>query len=535
MAKKIHKLFNWLGSFLLSPFKEELTTYILLCYLAAVPLAVIAFPSWGLKYSIYQCALGSIICYPIVLLLHLIPEKDKKVVAWAFYLIGICNVVCDILVHTSTGYFWCKEQVALIMGTNIHESTEFFESYLNAHNIALIFAFLGLFFFLYFILKWVNNINKYISYTLAIIFVGMLGFTNVLKSSNWSEIYICKFIEFFKYKPAVNLENYRMNPDIVFCETREPSTDVILIIGESLHKKHCSLYGNEQETNPLLGKKVNEDNLYVFKNVQAAATHTIPAFKKFMSTYDGETEKDYFQCLNLIDLSQKCGFSCSWISNQSRVGAYDNIVTSYAHLTDYAVWIGDDIAGTLKYDYDELVLPMIDSLQSENHDHITLTIVHLLGSHETFKRRYPDSFNVFKPEDYCQYPDNQRILRAEYDNSVLYNDFVVSSIMDKYSDKNSIVLYFSDHGLDIFDSDPSFLGHAKDTKPTSVEAAIQIPFMIYCSDIYKSQHPKMMKKIRANIETEFNTTNFIYTLADLFGIDSIDGEYITDKSLFRER
>ena len=50
--------------------------------------------------------------------------------------------------------------------------------------------------------------------------------------------------------------------------------------------------------------------------------------------------------------------------------------------------------------------------------------------------------------------DDQVPTYNSYDNAVLYNDFVVSSLIKDYakSDPNGFLLYLSDHGEDVFDS-----------------------------------------------------------------------------------
>ncbi len=88
---------------------------------------------------------------------------------------------------------------------------------------------------------------------------------------------------------------------------------------------------------------------------------------------------------------------------------------------------------------------------------------HLMGQHEAFQSRYPKAFERFKAKDYLTFPEHQREVLAAYDNATLYNDYVVSSIIDLYKDKDAVVFYFSDHALDVFDTDPDFFGHAKMT------------------------------------------------------------------------
>ena len=46
---------------------------------------------------------------------------------------------------------------------------------------------------------------------------------------------------------------------------------------------------------------------------------------------------------------------------------------------------------------------------------------------------------------------NKKWAIATYDNATLYNDAVMGHIFDLYRNKNAVVVYFSDHGEEIYD------------------------------------------------------------------------------------
>ena len=101
-----------------------------------------------------------------------------------------------------------------------------------------------------------------------------------------------------------------------------------------------------------------------------------------------------------------------------------------------------------------------------------------MGQHGAFAERYPIAYNKFKSTDYNRkIGKEQKTMIAEYDNATLYNDFVVNSIIDKYKNNDAIIFYLSDHGLDIFDTDLNYCGHAKHT-PKSEQIGKSIPFVV---------------------------------------------------------
>ena len=64
-----------------------------------------------------------------------------------------------------------------------------------------------------------------------------------------------------------------------------------------------------------------------------------------------------------------------------------------------------------------------------------------MGMHADAKNRYPEGFGVFSEKDVDRDDLNKRERRrvAEYDNSVLYNDLVISNIISTLRDKNAIM------------------------------------------------------------------------------------------------
>ena len=156
----------------------------------------------------------------------------------------------------------------------------------------------------------------------------------------------------------------------------------------------------------------------------------------------------------------------------------------------------------------------------------------MMGSHPAYKERYPKSFEKFSPNEYLQHPEHQRENLAAYDNSIAYNDSVVYEIMNRFSNKESVVVYFSDHGQDIYESDPSYTGHAKNT-PNSTKYGIRIPFMVYFSAEYQKNNAERMKRFINNEHTEFSTENLIYCLMDLTNTKFKENNKVEMYSLFQ--
>jgi len=520
-------------SFLTRPFREDLKFFMLQCYLAAAYLAVEALLLDCIHLALKYCVLAALICYFITLISSALKGKAKKFYQLFFYILAALNTIADIVLYTSTGSMFGSDKVGFVVGTNPSESAEFMLSYFNPAVLVRAALCISGYYMLSNMLDKIKIKGLVLPCIAALLLTGAAVGTHAAKSPSWDGIYLGKVLPFFQYEPSADLQEYRHPIPIEAHENAVLPNDITIIIGESFSKKESSLYGCPRETNPLLSGLRDSSRLYVYDNVEAAATHTIEAFMLFMSTFSTDSPVEYYECTDAFDIIKARDYHSAWISNQSRAGAFDNLVTTYADLADTSAWTSQEIAGIQKYDFDQAVLPVIDSISANSGDGRRITFVHLTGSHESFKMRYPQEFARFTEEDMEEYYPKQRPLLAEYDNSVLYNDYVVYSIMKKKLEGQSIVIYFSDHGLDLYDSDPMFCGHSKDVIPASVKAAKQIPFMVCMSPKFERAFPDLARRIRRSTGNEFNTADFIYTLADIMGIDALDGVSVADKTLFK--
>ncbi|GAA7709940.1 hypothetical protein HpCOL116_13860 [Helicobacter pylori] len=155
-------------------------------------------------------------------------------------------------------------------------------------------------------------------------------------------------------------------------------------------------------------------------------------------------------------------------------------------------------------------------------------VFHLIGSHSWYVDRFPKSFAKFKPSDLSfsnlhVSNDRDKQIVTDYVNSLYYNDFVLNGIFNLFKDKDAIVFYLSDHAQDIFESGPTY-GHS------CSKAGLEIPFMIYVSDIFKEKHPEKVKLIKNALNKPFMSDDLIHSLLPLVGIHTKDE--IESKNLF---
>lgn len=328
-----------------------------------------------------------------------------------------------------------------------------------------------------------------------------------------------------------NVPIKQTNPSISVRKEGQPPL-IILIFGESTARYHSSLYGYDKPTNPLLQKKFEEGNIFRYENITSAWTHTLESFKLMMSTYSKSSPESvkWNECDNIIDISHKAGYYTTWLSNQSKKGLFDNLIGQYSDLCDTSIFLGNKYAGSQRYTLDGDLIPLVKEA-IEKPAKKKLCIVHLMGCHVEFQRRYPERFGRFKPSDYTTLPAAHRMNIATYDNAMLYNDYVVSSIIDLTSRKDAVVIYSPDHGLDLYKSRPDYCDHALDSDTLSVRKSREIPFVIYPSPLYRQLRPEMTKRMAESVKNSFDTENLIYLVMDLMQC-TFTTPIVKQKSLF---
>ncbi|WP_289185083.1 sulfatase-like hydrolase/transferase, partial [Helicobacter japonicus] len=110
-------------------------------------------------------------------------------------------------------------------------------------------------------------------------------------------------------------------------------------------------------------------------------------------------------------------------------------------------------------------------------------------------------------------------------NATLYGDFILSEIIKRFERSDSIVIYFSDHGEEIYDF-RNFIGHS-DSKISRF--MVEIPFIIYVSDSFIQKHPQLYKRIQKAQNQKYMNDDLMHTLLDIAGI-SLNG-YESQRSL----
>ena len=307
--------------------------------------------------------------------------------------------------------------------------------------------------------------------------------------------------------------------------------NIILVMGESFDKNHSSLYGYGLMTNPLLSQRVEKGEIAVFENVVSPATFTVPSLIMSLTLSD-EYQQPHWETLpTLLTALKKAGYHTSWLSNQTGVTLYNNVAAEFAKLCDRHEYTNKEFSAY--YLNDDRLFPLVGRYVDSLNDSIpSFCMIHLIGSHFNYSERYPQNFDRFTAKNYLSYPENQREVRSQYDNSILFNDFVVNEIINMVKDTNTILIYTADHGEDLFYTFDGYACHGMMEIPESKAAASNIPFLIYFSDSFRQHYPEMAGKISMFTHESFDTRYLINSILEIAGY-TIKGFDVIPHSLFK--
>ncbi|WP_460061272.1 phosphoethanolamine transferase CptA [Pseudomonas sp. S2_A05] len=294
----------------------------------------------------------------------------------------------------------------------------------------------------------------------------------------------------------------------------QPAT-LVLVIGESTNRQRMSLYGYPRSTTPELDKL--KDQLAIFDNVITPRPYTIEALQQVLTFADEQNPDLYLSTPSLVSVMKQAGYKTFWITNQQTMTKRNTMLTTFSEQADEQVYLNNNRnQNSAQYDGD-VIEPFNKALADAAPR--KLIVVHLLGTHMSYQYRYPPTFDKFKDRQGVPagVRDDQVPTYNSYDNAVLYNDFVVSSLIKDYAktDPNGFLLYLSDHGEDVFDS----AGHGtlgrNENKPTA--PMYTIPFMAWASPKWKENHDW---NFAGDLSRPYSSSQLIHTWADLAGLSS---------------
>lgn len=312
---------------------------------------------------------------------------------------------------------------------------------------------------------------------------------------------------------------YAAKKELPFKETvtsADSIDNLVLIIGESIDTRHCSLYGYKLPTNQYTQKL--KDSLLVFTDVISPFCGTNEVTTRLLTFMDDAPQtkaEAWASHPDIVSVMKAAGFSCYWLSNQQKLGNYMDCTTPIASNAQKEVWLTEYSSDNLIEQYDAELLPHLQKALKDGNKK-RFIVVHTMGAHPDFKCRYPRKQTKFIAKDYAwnnkiMGDKNAREVSAEYDNAVAYSDSIVAAAAKTamQSKGRTLLLYVSDHGQNVYDSEAGFGHH---------ENHVNVPMLVFYNKAYSASNKSQLETLKANLQKPITTANLIHSLLGLTGV-----------------
>ncbi|MCP4660812.1 MAG: sulfatase-like hydrolase/transferase [bacterium] len=423
-------------------------------------------------------------------------------------LVAICELFYTSLYHSEIG----KTTFFILFETNLIEASEYLSDHSSALGNLLVYLAVQLA-LLFFLARLAGGISVKRTHVYLLCFSFLL-FIPVLKNKIRENIFIRLYDAHLDYQAELDVIKEIASKQLGEIEQvtiRDPyagEKTYVLVIGESTGRRHMSLHGYHRATTPHLDRM--RSDLFVFRDVISPHSHTIPALRAALTFASHENEEAFLNRGSLIQYVAKAGFQTSWISNQVPVGSNENLVTVLAGSSDETIFVnGNNISAHRSLD-EKVLLPLAKVLRNESAK--KFIVIHLMGTHGSYCNRYPERFARFRDPIEGYDEDQYQVINC-YDNAVLYNDWIISEIIRLVDEKrrSAFVLFFSDHGEDVFDTG-NFVGH---TEEHGTKFMFEIPFILWTSAEYRERNREKVAAFKSYENRSFMADDLIYAVFDL--------------------
>lgn len=468
----------------------------------------------------------SILAATVIFLLEKINSRAAKFLKCLILAICAMIFLTDIFTFAHYGAPLNHTMLRIIFGTNTKEASNFFSDYvLDANFLAKcsVAALIILALCKVKLPRWNEKILAVFLILASIIFLSRIvqNPERVLEKGNSITRIAVLLPEVFQ-----DIEDYKKlfasaQNEIKLTRNDSDLPLVIFILGEATTRNHMQLYGYRLPTNPKLTERNLRGELKIFADTISPNSYTMAVMQKIFTFIrnenSAEADNSAMKKGNLISILNAAGYHTVWLSNKEMGGLFGNMNRIYAETSQkskFTQYRDDSEHGTK---LDEQLLPFLDEELQNLHEK-NFYVLHLMGTHNSYKSRYTSNFEVFTAADEINPRKEARQTIAEYDNAVLYNDFIVDEIIKRVENLDAVVIYISDHGEDVFE-ERVFADHVEEALSKSM---IEIPMIVWTSQKFRENHPALEEKINAATNSPFMTDDIIYFLLDMMKIETAD-------------
>lgn len=326
-------------------------------------------------------------------------------------------------------------------------------------------------------------------------------------------------------RTLMDIKRATLNATIDSCSYSAPH--IVLVIGESYNKRHSSLYGYALPTTPRQAQRAQRGELMVFRDVVSPWNITSNVMLQLFSTWNHGMEGDIGDYPLFPVLFRKAGYTVSFFTNQFQLRGFHKSATNQSGNFFLS---NPELSDTLfnhrnhrKRKYDMALIHDVKVYRKRTDSTLaTLDIVHLIGQHFKYAKRYPHELTQFSTQDYAARGLDTKASKTvmHYDNATHYNDLVLDSLLSLYENDDAIVIFLSDHGEEVYDEDP--VSGRQFQRPTASIARheYEVPMWIWCSSSFRNNHPDVIQLIEEAQRKAILSTSVSQLLLQLAGIAS---------------
>lgn len=474
-------------------------------------------PSWTV--GCYIIGISSLIAAISVLPIKLLTRWPNVATVYMVLasVVSSLLIVVDYFTYYHFGVVLTQDVVDIIYETNPSETSEFFTTYLT---VGKAFIFGGGILLLngvcYFAAKALSKfrLSRLAACVLTLWGACVFGFGLYSYIRYHNGYSIPQYSTITRVVHSLNILKQNVNyNNVILQNSRElinnernvlanDSLIVVLVIGESHSRHHTPAYGYGKDNMPRMEELSRDSSMTWLNDVVAASDHTHGVMYSLFTHHLPSTDKKVI----FPAVFKALGYSAYLYDNQYFAGVGINV-------------INDVSLSKLLYDErntdvmsDERLVHQGDKLRAKRR----LMIYHLLGSHYTYAQRYPhDRFGRFSEADYGQeFTETQREILAHYDNSILYTDYSLYSLISRLRHDNAVVVYLSDHGEEVYDVD-DYIGHGNASMRKDMSYQLRVPMFVWMSPKYISSHFEQYAALKQNAGKPYITSNVSDLLLDL--------------------
>lgn len=249
---------------------------------------------------------------------------------------------------------------------------------------------------------------------------------------------------------------------------------VVLVIGESARFDNFSLLGYKKNTNPLL-----KNEQILAQKAKSCATYTTAAIE-CMFSHNGSTAYE-----TLPNYLHRYGVDVLWRS--TNWGEPDLNATIYERRGEIKKLCQKNCPNL---EYDNVLLYKLTDRINELKANKKFIVLHQAGSHgPAYFQKYPPKFEKFSPV--CKNASVSKCTQEElinaYDNTIVYNDFFLKSLIDELKKFKvpTALIYISDHGESLGEYGLYLHGTPKQIAPSYQS---NVPLIIWANSSFKKSH-----------------------------------------------